>query len=77
MANRWIGTRHRILINFLVCCSKGIIFIRSVDASDLVKNAINLSNLFDEIVNWVGPANIVYLVTDKLCSCWKNFVWKI
>ncbi|KAL4633165.1 hypothetical protein ACB092_04G102500 [Castanea dentata] len=32
-------------------------------------DAINLSNLFDEIVNWVGPANIVHLVTDNAANC--------
>ena len=69
MANGWTDTRHRTLINFLVYCPKGIIFICSVDASDLVKDAINLSNLFDEIVSWVGPANIVHLVIDNAANC--------
>ena len=68
MADGWTDTRHRTLINFLVYCPKGIIFIRSVDASDLVKDAINLSNLFDEIISWVGPANIVHLVTDNAAN---------
>ena len=51
MGDGWIDTRHRTLINFLVYCPKGIIFIRFVDASNLVKDAINLSNLFYEIVS--------------------------
>ncbi|XP_030958518.1 uncharacterized protein LOC115980411 [Quercus lobata] len=85
MADGWTDTRRRILINFLVYCPKGIIFIRSIDASDLVKDAINLSNLFDEIVNWVGPTNIVHLVTDNaanyvaagriLCGKYRNISW--
>ncbi|XP_065622878.1 uncharacterized protein LOC136064720 [Quercus suber] len=85
MADGWTNTRHRTLINFLVYCPKGIIFIHSVDASDLVKNAINLSNLFDEIVSWVGPANIVHLVTDNaanyvaagriVCGKYRNISW--
>ncbi|XP_075670173.1 uncharacterized protein LOC142639910 [Castanea sativa] len=61
------------------------LFLYAVDTSDLVKDAINLSNLFDEIVNWVGPANIVYLVTDNatnyvaagriLCGKYRNISW--
>ena len=51
MVDGWTDTRHRTLINFLVYCPKGIIFIRFVDASNLVKDAINLSNLFYEIVS--------------------------
>ncbi|KAK9990797.1 hypothetical protein SO802_025782 [Lithocarpus litseifolius] len=35
MADGWTDTRHRTLINFLVYYPKGIIFIRSIDASDL------------------------------------------
>ncbi|XP_075654218.1 uncharacterized protein LOC142624515 [Castanea sativa] len=48
-------------------------------------DAINLSNLFDEIVNWVGPANIVHLVPDNaanyvsagriLCGKYRNISW--
>ena len=81
----WIDTRHRTLINFLVYCPKGVIFILSVDASDLVKDAITLSNLFDEIVYWVGPTNIVHLVTENvanyvatgriLCGKYRNISW--
>ena len=85
MADGWTDTRHRALINFLVYCPKGIIFIRSIDASDLVKDAINLSNLFDEIINWVNPTNMVHLVTDNvvnyvatrriLCGKYRNISW--
>ena len=56
MANGWTDTRHRTLIDFLTYCSKEIIFICFVVIFDLVKDVINLSNLFDEIVNWVGSA---------------------
>ena len=51
MTDGCTDTKHRTLINFLVYCPKGIIFISSVDDSDLVKDAITLSNSFDEIVN--------------------------
>ena len=50
IADGWIDTRHRTLIDFLVYCPKGIIFICSVDTFDLVKDAIILSNLFDELL---------------------------
>ncbi|XP_023909492.1 uncharacterized protein LOC112021156 [Quercus suber] len=85
MVDGWTDTRYRTLINFLVYCPKGNIFICSVDASDMVKDAINLSNLFDEIVSWVGPANIVHLVTDNaanyvavgkiVCGKYRNISW--
>ncbi|XP_030941834.1 uncharacterized protein LOC115966820 [Quercus lobata] len=75
-----LGIEH-----LLISLSIVLIFIRSVDASDLVKDVINLSNLFDEIVNWVGPANIVHLVTNNaanyvaarriLCGKYRNISW--
>ncbi|XP_031261897.1 uncharacterized protein LOC116120101 [Pistacia vera] len=36
-----------------------------LDASDVVKDAATLFSLFEEIALWVGPDNIVYLVTDN------------
>ncbi|XP_075665181.1 uncharacterized protein LOC142634813 [Castanea sativa] len=55
------------------------------DTGCTIMDAINLSNLFDEIVNWVVPANIVHLVTDNaanyvaagriLCEKYRNISW--
>nr|XP_027124009.1 uncharacterized protein LOC113740668 [Coffea arabica] len=65
MGDGWKDTRQRPLINFLVYCPKGISFIKSVDASDIVTSAENLCNLFAEIVEMVGSNNVVHLVTDN------------
>ena len=65
MGDRWKDSRQRPLINFLVYCSQGISFIKSVDASDIETNAQNLCNLFAEIVEIVGPSNVVHVVTDN------------
>ncbi|XP_039137129.1 uncharacterized protein LOC120274666 [Dioscorea cayenensis subsp. rotundata] len=65
MGDGWSDQRQRTLINFLVYCPNGISFIKSVDASDIVKDATNLMNLFSEIVEWVGPSNVVHFVTDN------------
>ncbi|XP_024009284.1 uncharacterized protein LOC112084392 [Eutrema salsugineum] len=65
MADGWKDTRQRPLINFLVYCPKGIIFIKSVDASGIYTNAENLCNLFAEIVEMIGPQNVVHMVTDN------------
>nr|XP_023870395.1 uncharacterized protein LOC111982996 [Quercus suber] len=68
MADGWTDTRHRSLINFLIYCPRGMIFVKSVDASDIVKNTRNLFKLFDEIGTWVGPKNIVQMVTDNVSN---------
>ena len=37
MADGWTDTRHRSLINFLVYFPREMVFVKSVDASDIVK----------------------------------------
>ncbi|KAL6311806.1 hypothetical protein AAG906_018587 [Vitis piasezkii] len=59
--------RQRTLINFLVHCPKGISFVKSVDASDIVKNAANLFLLFDEVIEWVAHClNLVFKDSGKM-----------
>ncbi|KAI0496410.1 hypothetical protein KFK09_022726 [Dendrobium nobile] len=68
MANGWTDGRSRTLINFMIYCPRGISFLKSVDASDIVKDATNLCTLFSEVVELVGPENIVQLVTDNAAN---------
>ncbi|KAI0511649.1 hypothetical protein KFK09_012279 [Dendrobium nobile] len=68
MADGWTDGRSRTLINFMIYCPRGISFLKSVDASDIVKDATNLCSLFSEVVEWVGPENIVQLVTDNAAN---------
>ncbi|KAF1866008.1 hypothetical protein Lal_00041706 [Lupinus albus] len=68
MADGWQDQRNRQLINFLVYSPKGISFVRSVDASDVVKDARTLCNLFIELVEFVGVTNVVHLVTDNAAN---------
>ncbi|KAL6332605.1 hypothetical protein AAG906_009925 [Vitis piasezkii] len=68
MGDGWTDNRQRTLINFLVYCPEGISFVKSVDASDIVKDATNLFQLFDEVIEWVGPLNVVHMVTDNAAN---------
>ena len=87
MADGWTNNRQKTVINFLVYCSKGITFIHSVDASDMIKGAVSLFNLFDDIVKWIGLENVVQLVTVNaanyvaagrlLCGKYKNICWSL
>ncbi|KAL3537023.1 hypothetical protein ACH5RR_000389 [Cinchona calisaya] len=76
MGDGWKDSRQRSLVNFLVYCPKGIAFIKSVDVSDIESNAENLCNLFTEIVELVGPKNVVHMVTDN-ASNYKAAGFKI
>ncbi|RVW24462.1 hypothetical protein CK203_082141 [Vitis vinifera] len=68
MGDGWTDNRQRTLINFLVYCPEGISFVKFIDASDIVKDATNLFKLFDEVIEWVGPLNVVHIVTDNAAN---------
>ncbi|XP_058785191.1 uncharacterized protein LOC131660077 [Vicia villosa] len=68
MADGWTDRCRRTLINFLVYCPKGTIFIKSVDASGASKTAETLFKLFKEVVLYVGQENVVQVVTDNAAN---------
>ncbi|KAL4374132.1 hypothetical protein AHAS_Ahas05G0151200 [Arachis hypogaea] len=68
MADGWTDCCRRTLINFLVYCPKGTVFLKSVDASNISKTAENLFKLFRDVVLFVGPENVVYIVTDNAAN---------
>ena len=65
MAGGWTDRKRRTLINFLVYCPKGIVFLKSVDAIEASKTADYLFRLFKDVVNFVGPEHVVHFVTDN------------
>ncbi|KAL0447945.1 UNVERIFIED_CONTAM: hypothetical protein Slati_1922400 [Sesamum latifolium] len=65
MGDGWTDNKNRTLINFLIYCPRGTIFWKSVDPSDIVKDAQALFNLFQEVIEWVGPTNVVHMVIDN------------
>ncbi|XP_054781971.1 uncharacterized protein LOC129289193 [Prosopis cineraria] len=85
MADGWTDVRQRTLINFLVYSTYGMVFVKSVDASNLVKDARTLFSLFCEVIEWVGPKNIIHMVTNNAANyvaCgklikekYKNIYW--
>ena len=59
LADSWKDTQGRTLINFLVSCPRGIYFVSSIDATDIVEDATNLFELLDKVVEEMGVENVV------------------
>jgi len=59
MSDGWTDGKNRTIINFLVSCPQGTMFLTSVDASDKVKDATLLFEFLDEIFQEVGEQNVV------------------
>eukprot|EP00253_Pinus_taeda_P033005 PITA_33005 len=65
MLDGWIDGKNRTIINFLVFYPQRTMFLRSVDASDKVRDANLLFELLDDIVTSVGVHNVVQVITDN------------
>ena len=55
MSNGWIDGKGMSIINFLVNCAKGTMFIKSVDASAYTKDAQLLCEFLDGFIREIGP----------------------
>ncbi|XP_075633519.1 uncharacterized protein LOC142605978 [Castanea sativa] len=85
MSDGWTNQKNTPIINFLVYCPRGTMFLKSLDVSGLTRDADTLFKLFDKVVQEVGVENIVQFVTDndsayksagkKLMQKYGSFYW--
>ncbi|KAF6167155.1 hypothetical protein GIB67_029793 [Kingdonia uniflora] len=68
MADSWKDSEDRTLINFLVSCPRGVYFVSSIDATDIVEDAASLFKLLDEVVEEMGEENVVQVITENSTS---------
>ncbi|XP_015936600.1 uncharacterized protein LOC107462518 [Arachis duranensis] len=68
MADGWTDRCRRTLINFLVYCPKGTVFLKSVDAYRISKTTEALFKLLKDVVLFVGLENVVHIVTDNAAN---------
>ncbi|XP_043724638.1 uncharacterized protein LOC122671472 isoform X2 [Telopea speciosissima] len=68
MADSWKDAQGRMVINFLVSCPRGVYFVSSIDATDIVEDASNLFKLLDKVVEEIGEENVVQVITENTAS---------
>jgi hypothetical protein len=68
MSDGWTDGKGRTLLNFLVHCPRGTMFLKSVDASAHVKDATLLCDLLDGFIQEVGPQHVVQVITDNAAN---------
>uniref|UniRef100_A0A7N2N0K5 BED-type domain-containing protein n=1 Tax=Quercus lobata TaxID=97700 RepID=A0A7N2N0K5_QUELO len=71
MSNGWTNQKQQPIMNFLVYCPRGAMFLKSIDTSSLTKDAENLFNIFDYVVQEIGVEYIVQLITNN-ASAYKK-----
>ncbi|KAL0854044.1 hypothetical protein Bca101_059196 [Brassica carinata] len=67
-----VSVVQKNIFNFLVNSPKGSVFIKSVDVSEAVKDANLLFSMLDRMVDEVGEANVVQVVTDNASNYVKT-----
>ncbi|XP_050248772.1 uncharacterized protein LOC126696025 [Quercus robur] len=63
MSDGWTSRTNRTLINFLVNCPSGTMFVKSIDASSFMKIGEKTFELLDAFVEQIREANVVQVVS--------------
>eukprot|EP01018_Ginkgo_biloba_P003111 Gb_13337 [translate_table: standard] len=61
--------KHRPLINILIYCAKGVLFVKAVDAMDHKRTLEFIFKILEEAMLEVGEKNVVQIVTDSASNC--------
>ena len=68
ISDGWTDRKERTLVNFLVSCSKGTMFMQSINASSMIKTGEKMFELLDKWVEQVGEDNVIQVITDNHLS---------
>ncbi|XP_058179301.1 uncharacterized protein LOC131298043 [Rhododendron vialii] len=68
MSDGWTDRKNRTLMNLLVNSLRGTMFLKSMDASGIVKDAEMIYELLDGWVEHIGETNVVQIVTDSAAA---------
>ena len=65
MSDGWTGPTKLSIINFMVYSKGSTIFLKSVDASDKIKDNKYIYGLLKDVIKEVGETNVLQIVTDN------------
>lgn len=68
MADCWKDVQSGTLINFVVSCPRGVYFVSSVDATDMIEDALNLFKLLDNVVVEIVEENVLQVINWTPCA---------
>ncbi|XP_025014015.2 uncharacterized protein LOC8274856 [Ricinus communis] len=64
LVDQWNTLMGRTLLSFLVYCSEGVVFLKSVDASDIINSSDALYELIKKVVEEVGVRHVLQVITS-------------
>ncbi|KAL7206240.1 hypothetical protein ACSBR2_019031 [Camellia fascicularis] len=69
ISDGWSNLKNQTLINIMAVSGGKAIFINGHDVSSKEKNATNIADLLFKEIEFVGPSNVVQVVTDNATNC--------
>ncbi|KAF6134583.1 hypothetical protein GIB67_022323 [Kingdonia uniflora] len=67
MTDWWTDGKCRTLINFLVNCPKGTVFLKSIDGSAHIHDAELIYKMLKDVIEEVGKKNVIQVSLEYLC----------
>ncbi|KAF6149876.1 hypothetical protein GIB67_008597 [Kingdonia uniflora] len=67
MTDWWTDGKGRTLINFLVNCPKGTVFLKSIDGSAHIHDAELIYKMLKDVIEEVGEKNVIQVSLEYLC----------
>eukprot|EP00253_Pinus_taeda_P035608 PITA_35608 len=68
ISDGWTDRKGRTLLNFLVHCPKGTMFIKLLDASEHIKDATTICELLNGLIWEIGVQNVMEVITDNVAN---------
>eukprot|EP01018_Ginkgo_biloba_P036187 Gb_33622 [translate_table: standard] len=65
----WTNARNMPLVNVIVVCPKGLIFLNAVDYNGELKDATFITNILINPIESIGPSNVVQVIINNARVC--------
>ncbi|CAL5355714.1 unnamed protein product [Camellia sinensis] len=69
ISDGWSNLKNQPLINIMAISGGKAIFINGHDVSSIEKTGANIAELLLKAIDYVGPSNVVQVVTDNASNC--------
>ena len=64
LVEQWCTETNRTFLCFLAYCPEGTVFLKSIDASDIINSSDALYELFRQVVEEVGVENVLQVISN-------------
>jgi hypothetical protein len=74
VSDGWADVTNRPIINYILVCPKGEVFLDSTDTSGEEKTSQFIADEIEKQLEAVGPQNVVQVITDSASNCKGSWI---